>query len=78
MATNYWLQEGIDAVQQTYTQRNHSRKREKAGMGLLFYCDCTERVISASVDGSFSVVVHISSRMALTLQYLLPTNFSPG
>lgn len=43
-----------------------------------FYCDHTERLVSASVDGSFSVVTQTFSRMALALQYLLPTNFSPG
>lgn len=75
---NYWLYEGIDAVQQTYTQHNHSRKREGAGIRLLFYCDCTVRLISASVDGSFSAAKQSFSRMALTLQYLLSTNFSPG
>lgn len=78
MAMNYELHEGVDTVQQTYTQCNHSRKREETGIGLLFYCDCTERLISASVDGSFSLAVHTSSRMDLTLQDLLPTSFSPG
>ena len=36
MAMNDWLQEGIDAVQQTYTQHNHSRKREKVAWDFYF------------------------------------------